>query len=84
MQILDNVLILILPVIAFFLGKKISDDYNNSIIQELQYQIRLRAAEKGTAYVAPPSKRAPIGQVFMDKLNEQGRATQKLSKSNNS
>lgn len=80
MQILDNVIILSLPVLAFIAGKIISDRYHERQIQELEYQLRLYAAERGVGYVAPPVKRkyVPIGQPFMDKLKENGRATQAL------
>lgn len=80
MQILDNVIILILIVASFLAGKKISDSYNQSIINELEYQLRLYVAEKGVGYVAPPPKKkyVPIGQPFMDRLKENGRATQTL------
>jgi len=79
MQILDNVIILLLPIIAFIAGKRISDNYNRHIIDELQYQLRLSAAEKGVGYVAPPPRKyVPIGQQFMDRLKENGRATQTL------
>ena len=83
MQILDNLIILLLPVIAFFVGKKTSDRYNADIISELEYQLRLNAAQKGVGYVAPPEKKryVPIGQPFMDKLKETGRATQKFTPS---
>ena len=83
MQILDNIIILSLPVIAFIAGKIISDRYNDKIISELQYQLRLNAAKQGVGYVAPPvKKKVPIGQPFMDKLKENGRATQQISQSN--
>ena len=79
MQIVDNVIILLLPVLAFFAGKRISDGYNREVIEELQYQLRLKSAEKGIGYVAPPSRKCvPIGQPFMDRLKENGRATQTL------
>lgn len=78
MQILDNIIILSLPVLAFIAGKKISDRYNESIISELRYQLRLTLAEKGVGYIAPPKR--VIGQPFMDKLKENGRATQRLDK----
>lgn len=78
MQILDNIIILLLPVLAFFAGKRISDNYHASIISELEFQLRLRAAEKGVGYVAPPPRRRVIGQEFMDKLRENGRATTTL------
>ena len=79
MQILDNLIILILPVLAFLAGKKISDHYNADRILDLQYQLRLLSAQKGVGYIAPPAKkRAPIGQPFMDMLKSNGRATQKL------
>ena len=80
MQIVDNLIILVLIVVAFFAGKKISDSYHTSTIQELQYQLRLNAARDGVGYVAPPVKKklVPIGQPFMDKLKENGHATQSL------
>ena len=80
MQIIDNIIILLLPVLAFIAGKKVSDSYNERIISELQYQLRLESAQKGLGYVAPPAKkqRVPIGQPFMDKLKENGRAVQQL------
>lgn len=80
MQIVDNLIILILIAASFFAGKKISDSYNASQIQELQYQLRLYAARDGVGYVAPPVKKklVPIGQPFMDKLKENGHATQSL------
>ena len=81
MQILDNIIILLLPVLAFLAGKRMSDNYNASRVEELEYQLRIMAAEKGVGYVAPPVKRMPIGQPFMDKLKEHGRATQSIQSS---
>lgn len=80
MQILDNIIILLLPVLTFIAGKKISDSYHENIIQHLEYQLRLNAARDGVGYVAPPVKKklVPIGQPFMDKLKENGHATQSL------
>ena len=80
MQILDNIIILALPVIAFFVGKWISDRYNEARIKELEYVIRLKSAENGVGYIPAPQvkHRMPIGQPFMDKLKENGRATQKI------
>ena len=80
MQILDNVIIILFIIAAFLAGKKISDNYNQSIINELEYQLRLYAAEKGVGFVAPPPKKkfVPIGQPFMDRLKENGHATQTL------
>ena len=84
MQILDNVIILLLPVLAFWAGKHISDRYHEEIIDELRYSLRLNAAERGVGYVAPPVKRqrqrVPIGQPFMDKLKETGRAVQQIDR----
>lgn len=83
MQFLDNIIILGLIIGAFFMGKHISDAYNYERIKELEYQLRLMAAEKGVGFVAPPQKlrRAPIGQPFMDRLKETGKAIQQLDKS---
>ena len=80
MNILDNIVILLLIVGAFVAGKKISDSYNETTIEELRYQLRLNAAEKGVGYVVPPTKKkhVPIGQDFMDKLKENGHATTAL------
>lgn len=80
MQIIDNIIILLLPVMAFLAGKKISDAYNKNIIAELEYQLRLTAAQHGVGYVAPPAKKqkVQIGQPFMDKLKENGHAVQQL------
>ena len=80
MQIVDNIVILLLPVIAFIAGKKLSDYYHEKFESELQYMLRLNAAQRGIGYVAPPvKKRVPIGQPFMDKLKENGRATQQIN-----
>ena len=83
MQILDNILILALPVLAFIAGKVISDRYHERQIEQLEYQLRLYAAERGVGYVAPPAKKklVPIGQPFMDRLKENGHATQSLRNS---
>lgn len=78
MNILDNVIILLLIVGAFLAGKTISDSYHRRILSEYEYIFRMTAAEKGVGYVAPPAGKVPIGQPFMDRLKENGRATQKL------
>ena len=80
MQILDNIIILALPVLAFWAGKRIADRYNDQRIAELEYILRCYLAEKGVGYVAPvPKRRVPIGQPFMDALKENGRAVQKIN-----
>lgn len=78
MQILDNVLILLLPVIAFIAGKKISDGYHERILSEYEFMLRRQDIEKGIGYVPPVKKYVPIGQPFMDRLKENGRATQAI------
>lgn len=82
MQILDNLIIIILFVVAFYAGKKTSDNYNANVIEELRYIIRLNAAKEGVGYVAPPvhRRRNTIGQEFMDKLHQNGKATQQIDK----
>ena len=77
MQILDNILILLLPVLTFVAGKRISDAYHRAQIEELEYQLRLYAAEKGVGYISYPQKRI-IGQPFMDRLKKTGRAIQQF------
>ena len=84
MQMIDNSIILLLIVLAFVAGKRIADKYNQRRISELEYQLRLYAAEKGLAYVAPPVEPMPIGKDFMDKLKGYGRATQAIRKSKQS
>lgn len=80
MQIVDNIVILLLIVLAFIAGKRISDNYHSEQIEYLIFQLRMTAAEKGVGYVAPPVKKkyAPIGQPFMDRLKKTGHATQAL------
>lgn len=80
MQIIDNIIILLLLVLSFIAGKRISDSYHEYIIEHLEYQLRLNSAHQGVGYVAPPVKRKsfPIGQPFMDRLKENGHATQTL------
>ena len=77
---IDNVVILMLIVLSFIAGKKISDKYNDRIIQELQFQIRKHEAQNGIGYVARPipKQHVPLGQEFMDRLKTNGRATQAL------
>ena len=80
MLTIESLVCLILIVVSFMSGKMISDRYNERTISELQYQLRLEAARNGVGYVAPPvKKKVPIGQPFMDKLKEEGRAIQKFS-----
>ena len=77
---IDNIVILSLIVLSFLAGKKISDSYNNRIIQELQFQIRKNDIEKGIGYVPRyvEEKKDLIGQDFMDKMRRNGRATQAI------
>ena len=86
MVILDNIIILTLIVGSFFLGKHISDTYNQKTEDQMQYMLRLSSAEKGVAYVAPPAakKYVPIGQQFFDKLKENGKAVQQINRSHRS
>ena len=82
-NVVNALIVLILIVVAFMYGKKISDDYNNRIISELQYQLRIYSAERYNGYVAPPVQENPIGQPFMDRLRRTGRATQAIRTSPN-
>jgi hypothetical protein len=81
MQILDNLLIVGLIIAAFFSGLKVAGHYYNKLIAHHEYTERLMAAQNGVGYVALPQekKHVPIGQPFMDALQKNGRATQKLS-----
>lgn len=82
MLTIEALVCLILIVVSFSAGKIISDRYNDRIISELQYQLRLTSAERGVGYVAPPVKKklVSIGQPFMDKLKETGRAVQQINR----
>lgn len=77
-MLIDYILVLLLSAASFYAGKRVSDSYNQTVIEELRYQIRVSAAQHGVGYIAPP-KRVPIGQPFMDKLKQNGRATQKIT-----
>lgn len=80
MQMLDNSIILTLIVLAFIAGHRMAGKYYKDILAHHEYTEKLLSADKGLGYIAPPeaSKTMPIGQPFMDKLKENGRATQAL------
>jgi hypothetical protein len=82
MLTIEALVALVILILAFSAGKMISDRYNDRIISELQFQLRLASAEKGVGYVAPPAKKkiVPIGQPFMDALQKNGRAVQKIER----
>ena len=82
MLTIEALVALVILILAFSAGKMISDRYNDRIISELQFQLRLTSAEKGVGYVAPPVKKkiVPIGQPFMDALQKNGRAVQKIER----
>lgn len=84
MPMLDNLIILSLIVGSFFLGRHITIHDYEKLISYYNYFYRMDAAKQGVGYVAPPIKRhrTPIGQDFMDKLHEEGKAVQKFSPSN--
>lgn len=82
MQILDNVIIIGLIVLAFIAGLKLAGHYYERLMEEERYANKILAVKGGYGYIAPPEKRhVPIGQPFMDKLKENGRATQALRSS---
>ena len=80
MQILDNVLILALPILAFIAGLKLAGHYYSRILAEYQYAEKILSAGKGLGYIALPQlkKSGPIGQDFMDRLHNSGHATQAI------
>ena len=79
MQIIDNVVILALIVLAFIAGKLTSDRYHEKLLAHHEYTERLMASQNGVGYVALPEQRkSHIGQPFMDRLKENGHATQAL------
>ena len=83
MQILDNIIILLLPVLAFIAGKKMSDKYHKAQDEVLTDEIKRLSLIHGIGYLPPEQpvkKYVPIGQPFLDKLKENGRAVQKLDR----
>lgn len=80
MIILYGAIILLLLVGAFAAGKVIADRYHERIEAEYEYMIKVIAAERGVGYIAPPERKPQnhIGQPFMDRLRETGRATQAI------
>lgn len=79
MQILDNLIILLLIIGAFLSGLALAGMYWRRLIDEWRYTCKILASQNGVGYVAPPEdKTLPIGQSFMDRLKENGRATQAL------
>lgn len=87
MQILDNFIIVALHVICFYAGMKISDHYHDKQQSRIDYEVRLATARQKAndygVYVAPEKKRRltkqPIGQTFMDRLQDYGQATQQIN-----
>lgn len=82
MQLLDNIIILLLPVISFAIGKRIADKYKQEQIDILTDEIKRISFSNGIGYLPqqqPAKKYVPIGQPFMDRLQEFGKATQKIS-----
>ena len=75
MQLLDNVIILLLIIGAFIAGKVMADRYNERIVAELQYQLRLNAAQNGVGYVParpislrkPATRRPPASSTWLTK-----------------
>ena len=85
MQILDNLIILTLIILSFISGLKLAGHYYEKCISEYQYALKIMTADKGLGYIAPPQKKkvVPIGQPFMDRLKENGHATQALRTTSN-
>lgn len=80
MNFVEDLFVIALIVCAFLYGRYDSDRYNSQIVEELKYQIRILSAQHGVGYVAPPPKRERIGRQFMQKLKQNGRAVQKISR----
>ena len=79
MQIVDNLIILLLIIGAFIAGLMVAGFYWNRLIAEWKYTCKLLSALNGVGYVAPPTDNTlPIGQEFMNRLKENGHATQAL------
>lgn len=83
MQLLDNIIILLLPVISFVMGKRVADKYKQEQIDMLTDEIKRLSFMNGVGYLSQPQpvkKYVPIGQPFLDKLRDNGRAVQKLDR----
>lgn len=81
MQILDNLIILSLPILAFIAGMKLERAHNEDTIDSLLYLVRLHNTPTGQylpPYQPKRRRRANIGQKFMDVLHANGRATTRL------
>lgn len=84
MDILVYLVLVITHFACFLAGLKISDKYHDEKQQEADYQSRLAVARQraGDFSVLIPKqeiKQMPIGQPFLDKLKENGRATQQIN-----
>lgn len=81
MQIIDNLIILLLISGAFVAGLGLAGMYWERLVNEWRYTAKVLAAQLGVAYVAPPEEEKnpfPIGQEFMTRMKENGRATQAI------
>jgi hypothetical protein len=78
MTILEVVILLLLVVLAFGAGLLVAGNYYNKLLSVHEYTEKILAADKGLGYIAPPKRKYVIGQEFMDKLKQNGRATQVL------
>ena len=86
MNILDNFLIIAIHVLCFYAGMRISDKYHEQERQRVETEVRLANARfhaNDYAVYVPPApvkqKRMPIGQPFMDRVKQNGRATQQIT-----
>lgn len=73
---LIELIILLLIVGAFISGLALAGMYWKRLINEWRYTCKILASERGLGYISPPVEKSvlPIGQDFMDKLKENGRA----------
>ena len=76
---IDAIIILLLTALAFTAGLLVSARFYEQMLEQHRYTEKILAHEKGIGYVSQlPKQYAPIGQPFMEKLKETGRATQKV------
>lgn len=78
MTILEVVILLLLVTLAFGAGLLVAGNYYNKLLSVHEYTEKILAADKGLGYIAPPRRRYVIGESFMNRLKENGRATQQI------
>ena len=75
---MSNIIVACLVILAFWYGRRTSDNYYEHIISQYQFLFRQQGLNYGVGYAPPPQ---PISSDFIHKLRTEGRAIQALRKS---